>query len=238
MTVDGRDGEDDDAIALAVPATALANASNVLVTGPSREAVRGVPTTLLDTIADDADGAVAVTTSESPRTVLDRIDREVAGIDRDRVGVVDCTPKDAVVRSNTDALHWSMPSPMDMTGSSMAVHECLETLFERGVSTRHLHYDTLSRLLMSGEREAVARYAHQLLVLTHAPGALGVYPVYTNMTDDDDLATLTHLFDGVVEVRRKSGERQLRCRGLTDASSEWVAIGPPAPGRIGDVDVH
>lgn len=238
MTVDGWDGEASDPVAAAVPAAALDGASNVLVTGPSRKTVRGVPTALLDTAANDGDGAVAVTTSESPRTVLDRLEREVADLERDRIGVVDCTPKDATMRSNPNALHWSIPSPMDLTGSSMAVHECLETLFERGVSTRHVHYDSLSRLLLGGDRDAVGRYVHQLLVLTHAPDALGVYPVYTNMTDEDDLTALTHLFDGVVEVRRHGGNRELRCRGLADATSTWTRIGPPTPDRIGDIDVH
>lgn len=225
-------------IAEAVPAAALADASNVLVTGPSRDAVRGVHTALLSAVASDGDGVVAVSTSESPRTVLDRLEREGPGVARERVGVVDCRPKAASVRSHPRPLHWSVPSPMDLTGSSMAVHECLETLFERGVTTRHVLYDSLSRLLLGAETDVVARYAHQVQALTAAPDALGVYPVYTTRTDESELSALTHLFDGVVEVRRRGGGRELRTRGLPGASSEWVDIGTAAPDRIDGIDVH
>lgn len=230
--------EQADSIAAAVPAAALTGASGVLVTGPSRDAVRGVPTGLLSAVASGGDGVVAVSTSESTRTVLNRVEHEVDGIDRHRIGVVDCTPKAASVRSNPRALRWRVPSPMDLTGSCMAVNECLSTLFERDVATRHLLFDSLSRQLLGGETDVVARYAHQLLVSTDEPGALGVFPVYGTRTSDRELSALTHLFDGVVEVRRHDGGRQLRSRGLPDASTEWVDVPPAAPGRIGDVDVH
>jgi KaiC/GvpD/RAD55 family RecA-like ATPase len=221
-----------------VPARALASAEDVLVTAPSRESLRGVPTGLLDAVASDGDGVITVTTRDSPRTVLDRIDRNVDGVSREHAAVVDLTPNDAEVRSNNGRRHWRLPSPMDLTGASMAVHECLAALFEDGVSTRHVLYDSLSRHLMGGDPETITKYTHQLVGLTSAPGSLGVYPVYTNTTGDDALDAITHVFGGVIHVRQRDGTRELRTRGLTDAPTDWTPIPAPAPDRIGDVEVH
>lgn len=227
-----------DGVAAAVPDGALAGTGSVVVAGASADVVRGVPTVLLDRVASDGDGVVVVTTGASPRTLVDRVVRDVDGVDRDRVAVVDARPQGEAVRANPRPLRWRVRSPMDLTGTSQAVHECLSTLFERGVSTRHLLFDSLTRLVLGGDVQAVARFTHQLLVLADAPGALGVFPVTTNTVDADVLSQLAHLFGGRVDVRHRDGTCELRCRGIPDASREWTAIGPTTPDRIGDVRVR
>ena len=222
-------------VASAIPDGSLAGAGSVLVAGSSKDVLRGVPTGLLDRAASDGDGVVAVTTDLEPRTLVDRIERRVSGVARDDVAVVDARPQGDAVRANPRPLHWRMRSPMDITGTSQAVHECLSTLFDRGVSTRHVVFDSLSRLVLGGDVQTVARFTHQLLVLADAPDALGVYPMSTNTTDEADLAQLAHLFGGRVDVRRRGDRRELRCRGITGMPREWTAVEPTTPDRIGDV---
>jgi hypothetical protein len=225
-------------VASALPDGSLDETGSVLVAGPSKDVLRGVPTGLLDRAASDGDGVVAVTTDLEPRTLVDRIERRVSGVARDDVAIVDARPHGDAVRANPRPLHWRLRSPMDLTGTSQAVHECLSTLFDRGVSTRHVVFDSLSRLVLGGDVETVARFTHQLLVLADAPDALGVYPTYTNTTDEGDLAQLAHLFGGRVDVRRCGDRRELRCRGITGASGEWTAVESTMPDRIGDVRVR
>jgi hypothetical protein len=225
-------------VASALPDGSLDETGSVLVAGPSKDVLRGVPTGLLDRAASDGDGVVAVTTDLEPRTLVDRIERRVSGVARDDVAIVDARPHGDAVRANPRPLHWRLRSPMDLTGTSQAVHECLSTLFDRGVSTRHVVFDSLSRLVLGGDVETVARFTHQLLVLADAPDALGVYPTYTNTTDEGDLAQLAHLFGGRVDVRRSGDRRELRCRGIAGASGEWTAIESTMPDRIGDVRVR
>lgn len=225
-------------VAAAVPDGSLDSTGSVLVAGASADVVRGVPTRLLDRVASDGDGLVVVTTGTSPRTLVDRVVRDVDGVDRDRVAVVDARPQGEAVRANPRPLHWRVRSPMDLTGTSQAVHECLSTLFERGVSTRHLLFDSLSRLVLGGDVQVVARFTHQLLVLADAPGALAVFPTTTNTVDEGVLSQLAHLFGGRVDVRHRDGTCELRCLGIPDATTEWTAIGPTTPDRIGDVRVR
>jgi hypothetical protein len=225
-------------LAAAVPEGALSATGSVLVTGASADVVRGVPTKLFDRVASDGDGGVVVTTGASPRTLVDRVQRDVDGVDRDRVAVVDARPQGEAVRANQRPLRWRVRSPMDLTGTSQAVHECLSTLFERGVSTRHVLFDSLTRLVLGGDVQAVARFTHQLLAVADAPGALGAFPVTTNTVDADVLSQFAHLFGGRIEVRHRDGTCELRCQGIPDASREWTAIGPTTPDRIGDVRVR
>ncbi len=193
---------------------------------------------LLDRAASDGDGVVVVTTGVDPRTLVDRVERRVSGVAREDVAVVDARPQGEAVRANPRPLHWRVRSPMDLTGTSRAVHECLSTLFDRGVSTRHVLFDSLSRLVLGGDVETVARFTHQLLVLGDAPDALGIYPVYTNTTDDPVLAQLAHLFGGRVDVRRRGDVRELRCRGIAGTPHEWTVVASTTPDRIGDVRVR
>jgi hypothetical protein len=227
-----------DELATAVPADALVRAGRVLVTAPTEAVLRGVPTALLSSVASDGDGLVTVTTGASPRTLLERVEREVDEVSREHVAVVDGRPSGDAVRSNPRPLRWRVRSPMDLTGTSMAVHECLSTLFEHGVSPRHFLFDSLARLVLGGEVEAVARFTHQLGVMTDAPDALGVYPVPTRRTNDDALASLEHLFGARVDVRERDRTLEIRTRGMPDATQEWTAIGPSTPDRIGDVHVR
>lgn len=227
-----------DGVAAAVPDGSLDSTGSVLVTGASADVVRGVPTRLLDRVASDGDSVVVVTTGTSPRTLVERVLRDVDGVDRDRVAVVDARPQGESVRANPRPLHWRVRSPMDLTGTSQAVHECLSTLFERGVSTRHVLFDSLTRIVLGGDVGAVARFTHQLLVLADAPGALAVFPTTTNTVDEGVLSQLAHLFGGRVDVRHRDGTCELRCLGIPDATTEWTAIGPTAPDRIGDVRVR
>ncbi|WP_257298597.1 hypothetical protein [Haloarchaeobius sp. FL176] len=201
----------------------LSRHRDLLVAGPSRETVRPVPTRILAEAAEPGDGAALVTTRDAARTVLDRVVRDVPSLDRERLGVVDCTPTHDVVRANPRERHWSVPSPTDLTGGSMAINECLETLRDAGADRRHLLFDSLSTLLLSADAETVFRYAHQVLLSGGATG-LSLFPVYTNVTDGTDFERLKHLFDGMVRVRRRGGGREVRFVGMDGTPAGWVRL--------------
>ncbi|WP_256297042.1 DUF7504 family protein [Haloarchaeobius salinus] len=205
----------------------LSRHRDLLVAGPSRETVRPVPTRILARAAGPADGAALVTTRDAARTLLDRVTREVPDFERGRLGVVDCTPTHDVVRANPSERHWSVPSPTDLTGASMAIDECLETLRELGTDRQHLLFDSLSTLLLSTDAETVFRYAHQVLLSGGATG-LSLFPVYTNVTDGTDFERLKHLFDGMVRVRRRGGGREVRFVGMAGTPAGWVRLEPDA----------
>ncbi|WP_435333592.1 DUF7504 family protein [Haloarchaeobius sp. TZWWS8] len=202
----------------------LARNRDLLVAGPSPETVRTIPERLLGLAADAGDGAVVVTNRDAAETMADRLVGQVPALDRERTGIVDCTPTHDVGRATPDDLRWSVPSPTDLTGANMAVHDCMETLWSRGVSARHLMFDSLSTLLVSADSGTVTRYAHQLLLLASSHDGVSLFPVYTNMTEGTDFERLKHLFDGLVLVRRRGGGRQIRCVGIDGAPAGWLTV--------------
>ncbi|WP_267640445.1 DUF7504 family protein [Haloarchaeobius amylolyticus] len=219
-----------------LPPAVLSRHRDLLVAGPSRETVWPVPSRILaSTVAPD-DGLTAVTTRTAARTMVDRLVRDVPALARERTGVVDCTPSHDEVRASPRERYWSVPSPVDLTGTSMAVHDCMETLGEQGAGDRHLVFDSLSNLLMSTDSETVTRYAHQLLLLADATDAMSVFPIYTNVTDGTDFERLKHLFDGMIRVRRRDGTREVRCVGIAGAADGWVRLPDvgTAPGAEAD----
>jgi len=109
----------------------------------------------------------------------------------------------------------------------MAINDCLETLQDAGVARRHLLVDSLSTLLLSTDAETVFRYAHQVLLSGGATG-LSLFPVYTNVTDGTDFERLKHLFDGMVQVRRRRGSREVRFVGLEGVPAGWVRLADAA----------
>ncbi|WP_435364569.1 DUF7504 family protein [Haloarchaeobius sp. DYHT-AS-18] len=208
-----------------LPDDALSRHRDLLVAGPSRETVWPVPSHILASAVAPDDGLTVVTTRTAARTMVDRLVRDVPTLERDNTGVVDCTPTHDEVRVDPRERYWSVPSPVDLTGTSMAVHDCMETLWEQGVADRHMLFDSLSNVLMSTDSETVTRYAHQLLLLANATSAVSVFPIYTNVTDGTDFERLKHLFDGMVRVRRRNGTREVRCVGIDGAATGWVRLG-------------
>ncbi|WP_439027185.1 DUF7504 family protein [Haloarchaeobius sp. DT45] len=207
-----------------LPDAALSRHRDLLVAGPSRETVWPVPSRILASAVTPDDGLSVVTTRTAARTMVDRLVRDVPALQRDQTGVIDCTPTHDEVRSNPRERYWSVPSPVDLTGTSMAVHDCMETLWEQGVEDQHMVFDSLSSVLMSTDSETIMRYAHQLLLLANATNAVSVFPIYTNVTDGTDFERLKHLFDGMIRVRRRNGTREVRCVGIADAAEGWVTI--------------
>lgn len=215
----------DETIADVLPPRGRLAGSDVLVAAPTGDSLRGIPERVLTAGAGPGDGAVVVSTRHRGSVVDERL-ADRTPLSADRIGVVDCTPGGNGRRRNGDDLKWAVNSPGDLTGSGIAVEECVSALGNRGIDRVHVLFDTLSTLLVSVEVGAVLQYVHHLTTGAEPPAGIGVYPVHTNVLDERDLARLEHLFDASVEVRRRDGARQVRRRGFDAPLSEWVPLEP------------
>lgn len=212
----------DETIADVLPPGGRLVRSDILVAAPTGDSLRGIPERVLAAGAGADDGAVVVSTRHQGSVVDERL-ADRTPLSADRIGVVDCTPSGNGRRRNDD-LEWAVNSPGDLTGSGIALEECMDALSERGIDRVHVLFDTLSTLLVSVEVGTVLQYVHHLTTGTEPPAGIGVYPVHTNVVDDRDLARLEHLFDGMIEVRRRDGRREVRRRGFETPPSEWIPL--------------
>lgn len=227
------DGADDAAadgrpLESVLPPAELSRLGTLLVAGPTAETVGRVPDAALSAAADPGDGAIAVSTRERTSAVFERL-AAVGAFAAERVAVVDCT-REGPDRTAEDSVVRAVASPSDLTGTGIAIDECIEELTARDVERAHVLYDTLSAPLRSVPAETVLRFVHHLTIEVGILTGLDVCTVYTNVVDDRDLAMLKHLFDGMLEVRRREGRQELRCRGIRGTPDGWVPVDPTASG--------
>jgi len=213
------------------PVDGVAEGTDVLVAGPSAEAVRGIPESILESAGGVRDGALAVTTRGPGEVVAEKL-AAIDCFDGDLVGVVDCSPHGDPPVDDWRPLYQRVSSPGDLTGGSMAVVDSLETLGERGADRVHLLYDSLSTVFISSSTSAAVRYVHQVTLQRGYPRGVGVYPVYTDVTTDRDLERLKHFADALVEVRIRGRARQVRCRGIDAGPGTWTTMDAPVGERV------
>lgn len=211
---------------------ALPTDGSVLVAGASEATIGRLPYRLLasasaggDRSPDDAgpeaaDGAAVITTRESADRRARQFGELPGSPDRRLICGVDATPSGRR-RADPDRGRWRAASPVDFDGTGAAVDRSLALLDERGAGAVHVLYDTLTTPLLSADSRIVARFAHHLTLQVADAGGIGIFPVRTNLTGDRDVARLKHLFDALVEVRRRGGERQVRCSGVGGDWREW-----------------
>lgn len=196
-----------------------------MVTGSDRHDLRAVAAGLFDQRTAVEDGAVVVTTDESPPAVVDRLGGPPGGFEPGRLAFVDA--RDGQTAS-TDG--WSRAVPVDAPPETVddAVAEGLSWLAEAGVERRHFLYDTLAADGTLPDPDAAYDRAYRVAMTVGAEDGLAVFALETAGLDRDVVERLAHLVDVHVEVRRADGDAELRWEGLLGASDGWVPMADAA----------
>ena len=69
--------------------------------------------------------------------------------------------------------------------------------------------------------QTVFRFLHVFTGRVKAAGAIGIYVVEEGMHDDQAIATLKQLFDGVIEIKHDQDINYIRIAGLGNKPSPW-----------------
>ena len=172
--VDGLDG-----------AGSFEEGTSLLVTGTSTL----TDPRLFDAIAPDDDERVIVVTMNlgAERVVSELEDR---GVDRDRIGVIDCTSHDedldgvAVRRLN---------SPGDLTGISLEFAKLLDA-GEESVPVR-VGFSSISTALMYAELRTMFRFLHVFTARVRSGDMFGVFTMDPAMHEEQAHNTIRAVFD-------------------------------------------
>lgn len=201
----------------------------VLVSGAASDLLERVPIRLFADRTEDGDGAVVVTTREHPTAVAQRLAQGVAGLDPDRLAVVDGCTADQAEATVRDGLRWSVRSPVAFDAISRAVRSALTTLADRGVERVHFLFDTLSSPFRLAAGDAVLDHAHEVAMTVGSHRGLGVFTVEEPAVTGAEAERLKHLVDVHVEVRRGDDAPEVRWSGLVGGSNGWVGLGDAGP---------
>ncbi|HMB46578.1 MAG TPA: recombinase RecA, partial [Candidatus Methanoperedens sp.] len=75
--------------------------------------------------------------------------------------------------------------------------------------------------LMYSNIQTVFRFLHVFTGRIKSIGGLGIYLIESGMHDEQAIATLKQLFDGIIEIRSENDTNFIRVVGLSSKPTPW-----------------
>lgn len=201
--------------------TEIQPGTSLLIAGP---AMSGKPDLALDLLApglDGGNGLLLVTTNETATAYLDRLERRVTELDQNRVGIVDCSGSSQQGASPNLAIQ-RVSSPGDLTGISIGTAKLMKQFTHKDISSVRHGLISISTLLQYLDLHTVFKFLHIYTTRITDTQGMGLFTIDDDSHDPQTINTLSNEFDGIVELREtETGEREIRLRGLADASNTW-----------------
>lgn len=196
--------------------------STIVVAGPP---MTGKYMVMLSIIAHLADDAILISTKNGSTRVLEDLDRAAGDGFQGQVGIIDCISRPEQLDGGDTDLVKHVPSPENLTRIGVKFTELFEQFYEEGSERQTgVGIHSISQLLMHSELKNVYQFLQVLTGQIRSADWLGVAVVDTNV-DEEDLQTLYHHFDGIVQTRENDeGERELRVRGIEPTASAWAVF--------------
>lgn len=197
--------------------------TNLLLSGPAMSGKRDLLMQLLARGNRDGEGAVIVTSRDPAKEVVGDFE-DAVGSEAGFLRAIDCVSAQSGSTTDGDRVQY-VSSPGDLTGMGIEFSEVARSAGDSGVERLRVGFDSLSPLLMYVDLQRLFRFLHVFTSQIQSQGWLGLFSVDPESHDDQTINTISQLFDGVVEVRvTDSGDREVRVRGVTDSSTEWVVV--------------
>jgi KaiC/GvpD/RAD55 family RecA-like ATPase len=197
--------------------------SNILMIGPPMSQKEIILYNIMyHGAAVNENAVVIVTTHESGAQILDWLKENKSVFPLSGIGIIDCITKtiggDAVENENIKMAG----SPLDLTGIGVRISQFFEDfLYKKDFKRIQLHINSLSTLLMYSNINTVFRFIHVFTGRIKAAGTLGIFLMDSGMHDQQAIATLKPLFDGVIEIKTEKDVNYIRIFGLSAKPTPW-----------------
>lgn len=113
-------------------------------------------------------------------------------------------------------------SALDMSGISAAINNAQKDIIGKSDSHR-LILDSLSTLLAYSDAKAVFRFLQVLGGRCKRAGATSLFSMEYGMHGENEVQTMKHVMDGVLELRESTSGLHLRVQGCGDVvSRNWI----------------
>ena len=197
--------------------------SNILMIGPPMSQKEVIMYNIMyhgATVNQNA--VVTVTTHDSGTQILDWLKENKPIFPLSGIGIIDSITKSIggdAVESETIKI---AVSPLDLTGIGVRIGQFFEDfLKKKDFKKIQLHINSLSTLLMYSSINTVFRFIHVFTGRIKAAGGLGIFVMDSGMHDDQAIATLKQLFDGVIEIKTEKDVNYIRIMGLSTKPTPW-----------------
>ncbi|GAA0300364.1 DUF7504 family protein [Halarchaeum salinum] len=196
--------------------------TNLLVSGPAMSGKRQLLLKLLARGASEGEGSVIVTSRNPADDVVDDYRDIHPSGGRDFLRIIDCVGDSMDVEG---AHVHDVSSPGDLTGIGIEFSEIAREAEEADLGRVRVGFDSLSPLLMYVDLQRLFRFLHVFTSQIQSRDWLGLFAIDPDSHDQQEVNTISQLFDGMVEIRlADGGGREARVRGVTDAPTDWVAL--------------
>lgn len=200
----------------------IRNGSNIMLIGPPMSGKETIINSIVYSGLNAEEAAVIVTTREPGENVIEWYKYNDLKIPLERLGIVDCVTKTLGVPTSDTANIKRASSPVDLTGIGVKISQFLEDFWmKKNIRYTRLCINSLSTILMYSNIQTVFRFLHVFTGRVKAAGAIGIYVVEEGMHDDQAIATLKQLFDGVIEIKHENDIHYIRVAGLGKKPSPW-----------------
>ncbi|MFC6728446.1 RAD55 family ATPase [Natronoarchaeum mannanilyticum] len=195
--------------------------TSVLINGPTMIGKRELALRLLATGHETGDGILCVTTSDDAASLLDEFERQIPSLERDRVGVVDCSGGDHR-RTIQEIATERVASPGDLTGISIGTAKLLQRFSKQDIEDVRHGLVSVSTLIQYLDLNTVFKFLHIYTSRIDDTDGLGVFTVDAGTHDRQTIDTITGEFDCVIELREDdAGDREIRIKGLSGVDRSW-----------------
>jgi len=165
---------------------------------------------------------INVTSRETATHILDWFSEKNLKLPLDRIGIIDCVtkPSSGEVVNNVNIKFVS--STVDLTGIGLKISQFLdEFVIKNKIPKNQLHINSLSTFLMYTDVQTVFRFLHVITKRIKSIAALGIYLIDGGMHDEQEIATLRQLFDGIIEIESQKDKNFIRIVGLSAKPTPW-----------------
>lgn len=196
--------------------------SNIMLIGPPMSGKETIINNLVYNGLKEGDAAVIVTTREPGENVIEWFEYNNLEIPMEHLGIVDCVTKTLGVPTADTTNIKRASSPVDLTGIGVKISQFLEEFWmKKNIRKTRLCINSLSTILMYSNIQTVFRFLHVFTGRVKAAGAIGIFVVEEGMHDEQAIATLKQLFDGVIEIKHENDVHFIRIIGLAQKPSMW-----------------
>jgi KaiC/GvpD/RAD55 family RecA-like ATPase len=197
--------------------------SNIMLIGPPMSGKEAILNHIMYHGAVNNENAViTVTTRESAIHILDWFKEHKLDLPMERIGIIDCVSKTLGGPAVENESIKIASSPVDLTGIGVKISQFFEEFFmKKNTQKIQLHINSLSTILMYSNIQTVFRFLHVFTGRIKAASALGIYVIESGMHDEQAVATLKQLFDGMIEIKSEEDKNFIRVVGLSQKPTPW-----------------
>lgn len=134
---------------------------------------------------------------------------------------VDCYSQQAGEESKEDENVKNVAGPLALNEVSIALSEFGRD-FAKKQAPHSIVFDSLSTLLMYADANAIARFLQILIARIKKFGGDVIFTIEEGMHDPKAIATIEHLMDEIIEVKKETGRILFKSKGFENR--DWTEL--------------